>query len=1019
MSAGPGPPKSPAPHPPRRGHSVTAGRLTRYRNLREHKSVLDFGRDWRDWDVDIFQDDDTVSSATTETGTATSISICIGIAVDDEQQTTEQQQLATAAAQTPARNTQQQQQQQQRGQTTPSSAARRRTAPALTLQPPPQTPLQLSRPQSHWQWPDVGVGVGFGAFEDDDYDDEASPSFLGRGTASCYYASRSNLNDYHPYSSSTEAAEASVTAPPCPESPVRFSYPNRRRPKTAPNAAESPLQGGSAAAAAAPPPPPPTAPPPNVPPPPPPPNFLPPPLPLAARVARDSLPPPLPQLRPRSHNPILVSNSSSCADLKLSARADHARSQIITKLNLHPVPSREQLRDAEWEKHRQQQHQLQQQIEQEEEDDRRRKDQEQEEATRWAEEVARLEAETDRILAEQKRKDLARLQAQLAAVPDPPPRRSPIVNKFAFFLRKSRKSDSATLTKSPPTYFQPLSLDCRPVSVMDPTRFIQAGGGGIVPQTDAPITASNAGERRVTIRCMQSSISLPVTPETTPMEILYSAANLMTQNINPQTSIVMECYFAFGLERRLRRYERVRDVLNSWDRDSQHCLLIIPGDSVDKNPDLNVEVVPRTIDPPAGLINFLMYHSSRPGKWNKRYITLKEDGQVFSAKKKDAKVSDKDSLSLCHLSDFDLYSVTEKDMLKQIRAPKKNTFAVKSQQKSSVFQNTENFIHFFSTDDARLAEDFKRVLHSWRSWYLVNKKVDLSKPKKTSRSPNEKPSSGLARSGTLHRLKVSVDETPYTIGTFSPLLDMEKLEKSIDDIGREPEKHSMWPAEQLSVPKQQKVVSRSRTTPNLASPMPRKHIDPFARDQEFRNSGLLGRAYEGRKQQAEKNAAAAAHEDLSPDSPFTGGLLTNYPEPEMQTSGQLSGMPARRGTPVPPSRRSSNYVSTPDNIGRTVPEEARDASASGRPNAQGPRLACRLARGSRAWNQGANRHAFDSDGYGLGKLAGYHNGTATANRNSHGDDQSVPASAHGFAVGGLKTEESLDGWWRTRPPSRV
>lgn len=575
MSAGPGPPKSPAPHPPRRGHSVTAGRLTRYRNLREHKSVLDFGRDWRDWDVDIFQDDDTVSSATTETGTATSIGICIGIAVDDEQQTTEQQQLATAAAQTPARNTQQ----QQRGQTTPSSAARRRTAPALTLQPPPQTPLQSSRPQSHWQWPDVGVGVGFGAFEDDD-DDEASPSFLGRGTASCYYASRSNLNDYHPYSSSTEAAEASVTAPPCPESPVRFSYPNRRRPKTAPNAAESPLQGGSpstpsepgslfslarsssgsrtpapgvscthqaiqtsaqrppapsagsalllpasaADAAAAPSPllqalalgqvpgaalplgegpspagsaaapPPPTAPPPNVPPPPPP-NFLPPPLPLTARAARDSLPPPLPQLRPRSHNPILVSNSSSCADLKLSARADHARSQIITKLNLHPVPSREQLRDAEWEKHRQQQQQLQQQIEQEEENDRRRKDQEQEEATRWAEEVARLEAETDRILAEQKRKDLARLQAQLAAVPDPPPRRSPIVNKFAFFLRKSRKSDSATLTKSPPTYFQPLSLDCRPVSVMDPTRFIQAGGGGIVPQTDAPITASNAGER--------------------------------------------------------------------------------------------------------------------------------------------------------------------------------------------------------------------------------------------------------------------------------------------------------------------------------------------------------------------------------------------------------------------------------------------------------------------------------------------------------------------------------------------
>ncbi|KAJ0308341.1 hypothetical protein COL516b_003610 [Colletotrichum fioriniae] len=87
MSAGPGPPKSPAPHPPRRGQSVTAGRLTRYRSVREHKSVLDFGRNWRDWEVDIFQDDETTSNATTETGTATSIALGlgIGIAVDEEE----------------------------------------------------------------------------------------------------------------------------------------------------------------------------------------------------------------------------------------------------------------------------------------------------------------------------------------------------------------------------------------------------------------------------------------------------------------------------------------------------------------------------------------------------------------------------------------------------------------------------------------------------------------------------------------------------------------------------------------------------------------------------------------------------------------------------------------------------------------------------------------------------------------------------------------------------------------------
>nr|XP_036582922.1 uncharacterized protein CTRU02_07002 [Colletotrichum truncatum]KAF6791818.1 hypothetical protein CTRU02_07002 [Colletotrichum truncatum] len=953
--------------------------------MREHKSVLDFGRDWRDWEVDIFRDDDVVSNATaeTETGTATSIGVGIGIAVDEESVDDGGQTHTPASSSSTLRI-----------HSTPSSSARRRTAPVHTLTEP-RTPLQ-SRPQSQWQWHETTSSKAVS---------DGSPVC---GGYSCYGAGCAATS--HSNSSSAECVPAT------PESPVRFSYPNRRRPKTAPSVAESPLQGGSprppsepgslfslartssgsrspapgvssthttpnalglyppapyagsallfpasaadaaqaqaqallAPSAPAPAPVPgtvsaagPATAAPTVPPPPLPLLF---PSPPTASSARD-LPPPIPQLRPRSHNPILISTSSSCADLKLSARADHARSQIITKLALHPLPpslppssSNEFVEEAEWETDRQQQQQLQE----DEDEDRRHQDLEQEDAVRWANEVARLEAETDRILAEQKRKDLARLQAQLAAVPDAPPRvRSPIVDKFAFFLRKGRRSDPTTLSKPSPTNFQPLPPDYRPASLMDPTRFIQAGGGGIVPQTDAPITASNAGERRVTIRCLQSSISLPVTPDTTPSDILYSAANLMTQNINPKTSIVVECYFAFGLERRLRRYERVRDVLNSWDRDSQHCLLIIPGDSVDNNPDLNIDVVPRSIDPPPGLVNFSLYHSSRPGKWNKRYITLMENGQVFSAKKKDAKLSDKDSVSLCHLSDFDLYSVTEKDMLKQIKAPKSNTLAVKSQQKSSVFQNTENFIHFFSTDDAKVAGEFKKVLHAWRSWYLANKKVDVSKTRKTQHGSGDKQSSkttGLARSGTTHRHKVSVDETPYTIGTFSPLLDMDRFEKPIDDFGKDllPEKQSARQADHPSGSKQHKVVSRSRTTPNLSSAhqVLKKHFDPFSRDKDFKAGGLLGRTYEGRKQQAERNAANAATEEYSPGNPFTGGhsLLNNYPEPERQMSGQTSGLPERRGT-VRTSRSTAESTTQPRSRSRPpvslAPTSSRPRTSDG------------------------------------------------------------------------------------------
>ncbi|OLN84893.1 hypothetical protein CCHL11_03884 [Colletotrichum chlorophyti] len=651
-------------------------------------------------------------------------------------------------------------------------------------------------------------------------------------------------------------------------------------------------------------------------------------------------------LRPRSLNPILVSSHSTCTDLKnISARADHARSQIITKLALQHTHPQESTSKPEWEyrlvreeedrQRRRQQEQEQQGVKGEEEF-RRRQENEEDEAARWAEEVARLEAETDRILAEQKRKDLARLQAQLAAVPDPPPRvRSPIVDRFAFFLRKGRKSEPATLTKAQSTHFQPLSLDCRPVSEMDPSRFIQAGGGGIVPQIDAPTSAINAGERRVTIRCLQSSISLPVTPDTTPTEILYSAANLMTQNFDPKTSIVLECYFAFGLDRRLRRYEHVRDVLNSWDRDTQHCLLIVPCDSAEKNLDLNLDGVPRTIDPPHGFVNFVLYHCQRPGKWNKRYVNLMENGQMFGAKKKDAKLSDKDAVSLCHLSDFDLYSVTEKDMLKQIRVPKKNCFAVKSQQKYSVFQNTENFIHFFATDDARLAEDFQTIVHAWRSWYLVNKKVDLSKTKshRGSSPQTTARTAGLARSATTHRPRASVDETPYTIGTFSPLLDMDRFEKPIDEFGKDtaPERSVGRAAEHLSA-QRHKVASRSRMSPNMAgSPVGRKHIDPFAKDEEFKSGGLLGQNYEERKQQAEKAAAEEQQQLQQPNSanPFTGGhsLLNQFSESGRQ-------LPERRGT-VRTSRSTVEAMPAPRS--RSRPPVSRPTTSSRPRTSEGPR----------------------------------------------------------------------------------
>lgn len=123
------------------------------------------------------------------------------------------------------------------------------------------------------------------------------------------------------------------------------------------------------------------------------------------------------------------------------------------------------------------------------------------------EEVARLEAETDRILAEQKKLDLERLRAQLAIIGTPPPpkaRTTIIFQKITGFAKAKLSlpdtiSQPGTPTSWTPTSYFPIDFvdDVKLASSPLPIEmaFIEHGGGGIVPQTDAPNSAINGGER--------------------------------------------------------------------------------------------------------------------------------------------------------------------------------------------------------------------------------------------------------------------------------------------------------------------------------------------------------------------------------------------------------------------------------------------------------------------------------------------------------------------------------------------
>jgi hypothetical protein len=126
--------------------------------------------------------------------------------------------------------------------------------------------------------------------------------------------------------------------------------------------------------------------------------------------------------------------------------------------------------------------------------------------------------------------------------------------------------------------------------------------------------------------------------------------------------------------------------------------------------------------------------------------------------------------SICHMSDFDIYIPTQRQLSKRIKPPKKWCFAVKSQQKSAIFLSTANFVHFFATNDKKLAAAWYSAVQGWRSWYLVNvmgkghSKSDKTDANATAAS-YQGPASGAGLQRPRHQNKPSTDSTPYQIGS--------------------------------------------------------------------------------------------------------------------------------------------------------------------------------------------------------------------------------------------------------------
>ena len=410
------------------------------------------------------------------------------------------------------------------------------------------------------------------------------------------------------------------------------------------------------------------------------------------------------------------------------------------------------------------------------------------------------------------------------------------------------------------------------------------------PAFDAPVSAVNAGERRVKVVCDHNLTSFPVTPSTTPLDIIHSATDQLAGSIDSTRTVLFESFKQLGLERPLRRYEHVRDVLNSWDNDTQNTLVIKPSHTFGENNSPDLHSVPAS---PLVDTSVYIHYSQRPGHWDKRWVTLRSDGQMLVAKREGG-----DTANICHMSDFDIYIPTARQSAKRIKPPRKLCFAVKSQQKSSMFLSTANFVHFFSTSDKTLAATWYKAVLEWRSWYLVNVmgegpqgSENLSSKKDTQDvsyiesselqsqgRPPEPPSEGartrrtarLARNDTKHLTSLTKSDSWHNVAG-----------DSLDHVPF----HSRGKSNPSQSKKFTKSAADSSASRNCGPSF--KQVAQSEKPEPFAAAGLLGRTYTQRqKVQHEREKVQRAGSDQSVATPNVNPVnqlkrtLSQHPKPK-------------------------------------------------------------------------------------------------------------------------------------------
>ncbi|KAH9080576.1 hypothetical protein EDB83DRAFT_2340192 [Lactarius deliciosus] len=210
-------------------------------------------------------------------------------------------------------------------------------------------------------------------------------------------------------------------------------------------------------------------------------------------------------------------------------------------------------------------------------------------------------------------------------------------------------------------------------------------------------------QQRVFVVDLQRFNTLTMSPSTTAKEVIdaLERQGQLANWVGVGGWMLFEVSQDFGMERPIRHFEVVSDVINSWDKNKSVNLLVAKKTPL--APLLQLSAMPSS----SPVFSTYVEWESKPRKWSKRWLELREQGLWLS--KKD---NGKDETFLCSLANFDAYLVTRTH-----KPPKPYVFAVKSTDNLSFFENAADYVHVFCCSEKDGKKWMETVLLA-RSYFI-------------------------------------------------------------------------------------------------------------------------------------------------------------------------------------------------------------------------------------------------------------------------------------------------------------